>query len=214
LDFHIALKGVIIGLLISIPLGPIGVLIIQRTLNKGFISGIFSGLGAAVVDVIYAFMAGFGVSIIIDFINRHEFYIQILASIILTALGLHIYINTTVKKLRAKQLKSNSYVKDFFTVFGITFTNPLTLLVFLGIFAGTSILGTDPTFNIMVIAAFFIFCGCMAWWVILSILASLFRRKFGFRQLFWMNKITGLILIIIGVLVLITSFFPILKYFN
>lgn len=194
--------------MISIPLGPIGVIIIQRTLNKGFLSGIISGLGVAVVDVIYALIAFFGVSIIIEFINRNQFYLQILASIILIAIGLHFYFNTTVSKLKAKQAKSQSFVKDFLTIFGITFSNPLVLFVFLGIFASTSFFGNSPGFNRIGLVIFSIFCGAMIWWVILSILTSLFRKKFGFKKLFVMNKVTGIILSIIGAFFLITSFVP------
>ena len=91
LFFYTALRGILIGILVSAPMGPIGVLCIQRTLNRGRISGLFTGIGASISDLIYAILTGFGISMIIDFIESYELLIQIFGSIVLACFGLYIY---------------------------------------------------------------------------------------------------------------------------
>ena len=96
-----ALKGILIGVLVSAPMGPIGVLCIQRTLNKGRSSGLFTGVGASLSDLIYAMLTGFGLSMIIDFIENYELLIQILGSIVLAGFGVYIYRQNPAKNSRA-----------------------------------------------------------------------------------------------------------------
>lgn len=89
-------EGIAIGFLASVPLGPIGVLLIQRTLNKGRWSGLVSGLGAAFSDTIYAIIAVFSLSYVVTFIREQEFLIQIFATLLLIGLGVKIFITNPV----------------------------------------------------------------------------------------------------------------------
>ena len=93
-------KGILIGLLVSIPLGPIGVLVIQRTVNKSRIAGLLSGMGAALSDTLYAIVAGFSLTFVIDFIRVHEMMFQIVGAIVVLALGIHIFFKNPVSDLR------------------------------------------------------------------------------------------------------------------
>jgi threonine/homoserine/homoserine lactone efflux protein len=85
------IHGIIIGFLVSLPLGPIGVLVIQRTVNKSRRAGLFSGAGAALSDVIYAMIAGFSLTIVIDFIRQYQMLFQVVGAIAVMGLGLFIY---------------------------------------------------------------------------------------------------------------------------
>lgn len=97
------IKGFIIGCAVSIPLGPIGVLIIQRTVNKNPVSGFFSGVGAATSDTIYAIIAGFSLTYIINFIKQNQLAFQLFGAIILLLLGIHIFMKNPVKDIRRLQ---------------------------------------------------------------------------------------------------------------
>jgi threonine/homoserine/homoserine lactone efflux protein len=193
------LKGLLIGFLASIPMGPIGVLCIQRTLNKGRQSGFYSGLGAAAGDTVYSIIAGFGISIIISFIEERHIYFQIIGGIIIVILGLNIFYTNPAKQLKVQRLNQSSLIEDFLSVFFLTITNPMPFFFFLAMFAGLNIAGNDPLdllrIGIMVLG---IFIGSTTWWFVLSTVVSFFRHRFRLRSLWWMNKIAGIITFFLG----------------
>ena len=114
------LKGLLIGVFVSAPMGPIGVLCIQRTLNKGRITGLFTGIGAALSDLIYAVLTGFGISIILDFIENYELIIQILGSLVLAGFGIYIYRQNPAKNLNIKKQKTANHIQDLISAFFLT----------------------------------------------------------------------------------------------
>src|SRR5690554_1789953 len=123
------LEGMIVGFSASVPLGPIGVLCIQRTLQRGRLAGFFSGLGAAVSDTIYAVIAGFSLSFIVAFIEEQIFWIQIFGAVILFLLGAHIYRSNPAVQLRRQRRSKSSYLQDFVSTFLLTISNPLALFL-------------------------------------------------------------------------------------
>ncbi|MCG8579130.1 MAG: LysE family translocator [Bacteroidales bacterium] len=194
------IDGVIIGISASIPLGPIGVLVIQRTLNKGHLSGFVSGLGAALSDTIYAIIAGFSLSFIVGFIESQLLWIQIFGAIILIALGLKIFTTNPAIQLRKQKKKSTSLLQDFFSTFALTIANPLAVFLFMAFFAGFRVVGSENTGidNLLLIGG--VFAGAASWWLILSSLVNLFRSKINLRRLFWINKIAGSTIVVLVVL--------------
>jgi len=200
MDVGNIVDGVIIGVSASIPLGPIGVLVVQRTLNKGHLSGFVSGLGAALSDTIYAIIAGFSLSFIVGFIEAQLLWIQIIGAIILISLGLKIFMTNPAIQLRKQKKKSTSLIQDFFSTFALTVANPLAVFLFMAFFAGFRVVGAEKTAidNLLLIAG--VFAGAATWWLILSSLVNLFRSKINLRRLFWINKIAGSTIIILVVL--------------
>ncbi len=203
------IKGVIIGLAVSIPLGPIGVLIIQKTIQKGRLYGFISGMGAAVADTLYATIAALGLSVVINFIKAQEFYLQIIGSLFLVFLGARIYFNNPIKQIRA-QYKGGKrgMLGDFLSTFFLTASNPITVFVFVGIFAGALVFKAEPSLQDHLILIASVMLGCILWWFSLSTVINLFRKKFRLKQLFWINKISGIIIAILGLLALLASFEP------
>jgi threonine/homoserine/homoserine lactone efflux protein len=197
------IHGIIIGFLVSLPLGPIGVLVIQRTVNKSRRAGLFSGAGAALSDVIYAMIAGFSLTIVIDFIRQYQMLFQVVGAIAVMGLGLFIYTKNPVKDLRRHRRRGSTHFQDLASTFLLTFSNPLSIFVFLAIFASSGIvLNIDrPYYSAFIILG--IFVGAMSWWFSLSGVVSLFRHKINLRLLWWINKVAG-ILIILFVIVSIT----------
>lgn len=200
-------KGIIDGMLVgfsaSVPLGPIGVLCIQRTLQRGRLSGFVSGLGAASSDVIYAIIAGFSLSFIVTFIEEQFVWIQVFGSIILILLGWHIFRSNPAKQLRKQRSgkSKNSYLQDYVSTFLLTFSNPLAIFLFIAFFAGFGVVMTNSGIYGQLVLITGVFLGAAAWWFLLTSVVGFFRSAVNLRRLFWINRIAGatiIILVVIG----------------
>ncbi len=201
-------KGIIIGLSASIPLGPIGVLCVQRTLNKGRKSGFVSGLGAAAADGFYAIVAGFSVSIITDSIAEYQFYLRIIGSIILLFLGYKLIITNPAVQLR-KQLKKKrkGLFGDFISIFALTLSNPITLFVFAAVFAGFQVVDPSSKTVSVLILICGVLLGASLWWFTLSGIVSVLRHKFRLRRMLIINRVAGILVIAFGGFIIATLFF-------
>jgi len=136
-------KGLLLGFSVAAPIGPIGVLCINRTINKNFIAGFVSGLGAATADLIYGLIAGLGLTVISTFLINQKFWIQIIGLVFLFYIG----IKTIIKKdndIEFKSVTDKGLLKDYFSTLILTITNPMTILFFIAVFAG---LGLSDTLN-------------------------------------------------------------------
>ena len=193
----ILIKGIVVGLLASIPLGPIGILCIQRTLSRGRLSGFVSGIGAATVDTLYAAIAGFGITIIIDFVKEQQTILQIISGILVIIIGIRIYVTHPAKEIRLKK-QSNTLRKDYLTTLMLTLYNPLTLLAFIGVFTGFGFLNSQNGYTTHLILVSGVFIGAGIWWFILTYLASHFRNSFNLKGIMWLNRIAGIGLFIFG----------------
>lgn len=202
------LKGIIIGFLVSIPLGPIGILVIQRTVNKSRLAGLMSGMGAALSDTLYAVVAGFSLTFIIDFIRENELLFQAFGALVVLVLGIHIFFKNPVTDLRRNRLKGNTHFQDIISSFLVTISNPLTVFVFLAVFtsSGVAINMEKPYHSFFVILG--IFSGAFIWWFSLSGIVSLVKHKINLRILWWINKAAGIIIVLF---VLITIIFVVRK---
>ena len=123
----ILVKGFVIGIVVSAPLGPVGVLCIQRTLNKGRWYGFVTGLGASLSDIAYALLTGYGMSFVFDYINKNIFYLQLLGSIMLLAFGIYTFRSNPVQSIRPVSANKGSYFHNFITAFAVTLSNPLII---------------------------------------------------------------------------------------
>lgn len=189
------IQGVMIGFMASMPLGPIGVLCIQRTLYKGRWSGFASGLGAATSDFIYAVIAGFSVSLVVSFIEEYQQALTWLGAFILIGLGLKIFFSNPVKQMRKQQNKrSTGLLQDYGSTFALTFTNPLAIFLFLSLF---SIFGAVDSLIEQVVRMLGVGAGASLWWFTLVMLVGLFRKYFTLKRLYYMNKVAGAIIVLL-----------------
>ncbi|WP_209319656.1 LysE family translocator [Ancylomarina longa] len=213
MDFQYIFKGIIVGLMVSIPLGPIGVIIIQKTIHKGRLAGFISGLGAAIADMFYATVAAFGLGIVINFIKTQEFYLQLIGSIFLVYVGMRIFLTNPIKQIRgAKRSGKKGLLGDFLSIFFLTVSNPIAVFVFVAVFAGASIFGNNPTVRIELFLILGVLIGGSLWWYTLSTIINAFRRKFRLKQLFWINKISGIVIASLGFLAFLACFEPIKSF--
>ena len=191
------LRSVLIGISIAAPLGPIGVLCVRRTLAQGMVFGLATGLGAACADALFAALAGSGLALISSFLAGWQYWIHLVGGIFLCFLGIR-----TARSIPASitpQANRKGLAGAFGTTFFLTLTNPITMISFAGIFAGLglSTLGRSAaSVSTMVLG---VFIGSCLWWLFLSGATSLFRARFGARELLWVNRISGCIILAFGV---------------
>jgi threonine/homoserine/homoserine lactone efflux protein len=206
MDILLLVKGAIVGFLASIPLGPVGVLCIQRTINKGKTSGLYSGLGAAVVDMLYAVVAVLGLSFIIKFIEEQAIYFQFMGGIVLFILGIRIFYTNPVHQIRKHRRKKSNLIEDFFSVVVLTLSNPLAVFLFIAAFAGMGIVTANKTWFDSGLLIVGVFLGATFWWFLLTRTVNAFRKKFRLKQLWWVNKIAGAVIVLFGFFTVLSIF--------
>ncbi len=192
------LKGVIIGFSIAAPVGPIGVLCIQRTLARGQGYGLVSGIGAATADAIYGSIAGFGLTFISNFLVSHQVWFRLIGGGFLCYLGLKTLLKVPAE--RAASSRGGGFFGAYASTFFLTLTNPMTILSFAAIFAGLGIIHTSANYVSAAILVLGVFMGSAVWWFTLSGITSLFRTKFNSRRLRWVNRFSGVIIMGFGFL--------------
>lgn len=203
----LAIKGIIIGLCISVPLGPIGMLCVQRTLNRGRKFGIATGLGATLSDLVYTFITLFFLRFVIGFIETHYIIFQLVGTIIVIIFGYFIFKSHPSSQPQPNVKSKESMFGDFISAFGLTFSNPLILFVLMALFARFDFIAEKSTFTTYFVGISSILFGAFMWWLLLTYIVSHFRNKIGIRGLRLINIITGSIIILIGCVGLIMSFF-------
>lgn len=205
--FGVILRGFLIGLTASIPLGPIGVLCIQRTLSKNFKAGFVSGLGAASADSLYATIAFFSLSIVTSFIQENINVIKVVGGICIMVVGLKIFTTNPVVQIRRNRAGISTLWNDFISVFAITLANPAYILIFVALFAavGFSRASLGLTGGLAMIGGVMI--GTSSWWFVLTFVVNLIRKKFRPRHMLWINRIAGIAIITLGLLTSLLVFF-------
>lgn len=191
-------------------MGPIGMLIIQRTLSKGRWPAFFTGIGAALSDLLYCLLAGFGLSFITDIIERHQFALQIFGGIVLAAFGLFLFRKNPTRTLKTAEVDSRSYWSDFISGFFLTVSNPLILFFIIGLFARFNFILPEFLIFHYIWAYLMIFGGAMIWWYLVTFLVSKLRSRFNVRSLWLVNRIVGTVLMVmalVGVLFAIKDYF-------
>ena len=146
------LKGFIVGLFASVPLGPIGVLCIQRTLSKGRSSGFITGLGAAVSDTIFAAIALLSISYVQQLLSDYRYLVMIAGGVIVGIFGVKLFMTNPVKQIRRPKYGSRHYWQDFLSTVLMTISNPGAFFLMLGLFAfiGISRVEAEPPERIAV----------------------------------------------------------------
>ncbi len=203
---EILLKGIVLGLMVSMPLGPIGIILINRTIKRGFLSGFFSGLGLASADTILAILAGLGFTVIIGFLKEERLLITIIAGITIIGVGIKVFMSNPVKDFRNKEKGNKSLWRDFYSVFVLSITNPYTVFIFVAFFSGIHIAGNVRPEQMPFSLFPGVFLGAIAWWFFLSYFLSRFKKKIRLRRIVMINKAGGITIIIIGIIVLLSVF--------
>ena len=199
-SIEIFLKGLIVGLIVSAPMGPIGVLCVQKTINKGRFQGFMSGLGAATADTSYAVLAAFGVTFITDFLTEHQLFFQIAGVATLLYLGFKMLLKNPIGEYRYyRSPKRSGLIGDYISVFFLTASNPLTIIFFGAAFSMLNLMSDGNSFNDGMPLVSGILCGAVLWWFTLTYVVDIFRKHFRLRSIVWLNRISGIIIIVLSI---------------
>ena len=203
----IVFKGLLIGIIASAPMGPVGVLCVQRTLNKGRWYGFVTGCGAALSDMIYAGITGLGMGLVIDFVNNdtNRFYLQIAGSLMLLGFGMYTYRIDPTRKLRTPGQNKGTLTHNAITAFLVTLSNPLIVFLFMALYAQFAF-GLQLDKPIEMIAGFVsIVGGALLWWWGLTWLIDQIRTKFSTDGIKLINKIIGMVVMVCSVIILLAT---------
>lgn len=193
---QLVLKGLIVGIIISAPMGPVGILCIQRTMKKGRIFGIATGAGAALSDFLYALMTGMGMHFVIEFIEYGPtlFWLKLMGSVMLLIFGIHTYLQDPRKGMRAKMKRKGTLFYNFISGFGLTISNPLIIFLFIALFnMFTFVIPANPFGQ--AIGYLSIIAGAMLWWLGLTYVITKMKDNFGLRGILYLNRSIGSIVI-------------------
>ena len=202
MDIQLFLRGLLIGFSIAAPVGPIGVLCIRRTLAEGRTFGFVSGLGAATADAFYGSVAGLGLTLVSSFLIGQQSWLRLIGGTYLCYLG--------YKTLRSKPSETAASVKGrgiigaYGSTLFLTLTNPMTILSFAAIFAGLGAGAAAGDYLAAIALIVGVFVGSCAWWLILVALTSIFRSRLNTTGLGWVNRISGSIIAVFGLIVLLS----------
>jgi threonine/homoserine/homoserine lactone efflux protein len=195
------LKGVLVGIIIAVPTGPVGVLCIRRTIFHGRVAGFVSGLGAATADAIFGIIAGFGLSVISELLLDYQQWLRIGGAVFLLFLGINAFASDPLEGTQ-NQRDPEDLIADFASTFVLTITNPITILAFLAIFAGIGFSGVQATLSRAAILVLGVWIGSLLWWAALAFGAGAMRVSFDRRHLVWIHRGSGGILVFSGVALL------------
>jgi threonine/homoserine/homoserine lactone efflux protein len=191
------LKGLVVGIIIAVPVGPVGIMCLRRTILEGKLAGFISGLGAATADAMFGFIAAFGLTFISDLLIGYHQWLRIVGGLYLLYIGGRALLTAPEVKTGTEP-DAESLLRDFLSSFALTLTNPITILVFLGIFSAIGLSGERATLSRAAILVLGVWLGSLLWWLALSFgLGSLFR-SFEPRHLRWINRGSGTILLLSG----------------
>ncbi len=197
---NILFYGILIGVLVSAPMGPVGMLIIQRTLNKGRWPAFFTGIGAALSDLAYCLITAFGLSFIGDFIDTNQSIIQIFGSLVIVGFAIYLFQRNPARVL-TKPTNTNrlSMCRDIITGFLFTAANPLIIFFIIGLYGRFNFL--LPEYQALHFVAGFgsIIIGALLWWYFITSVVNLMRNRFNVRAMWILNKVIGTILMIMAI---------------
>jgi threonine/homoserine/homoserine lactone efflux protein len=196
----IFLKGLVVGFLVATPVGPIGLLCIQRTLSEGKMHGLISGLGAATADAIYGLIAALGLTVISNFLVEEQLWLRLFGGLFLCYLGVRTFLS---KSANTPSVSAPSHIGNYGSTFLLALTSPITILVFAAVFAGLGAVSSGAHYFYVGLSVAGVFTGSALWWFILCGAAGILRKKIGYDRLTHLNKISGIIITVFGLAILL-----------
>ena len=197
------LKGFVIGMIIAVPVGPIGLLCVNRTLSRGPLYGLVSGLGVATADAVSGGVVALGLTFVSSFLIAKMIWLRLIGGIFLCYLGFKIFA-TEPKPQSMIDKENKNLLAAYASTFLLTFSNPLTLLSFVAIYAGGGVEDLSAHRLLASVLTVGIFCGSASWWVVLSGGMPVVRVMFTHDGLRWVHRVSGAIIAGFGVIILLS----------
>lgn len=200
-----------IGVFLSAPMGPIGILCVQRTLNKGRNSGFFTGVGAAASDLFYCLLTGLGISLVTDFIADHVNILQVVGSIILIVYAIYMIVHNPVSQIKESLDQREDHWRDMVTGFLFTLSNPLIMFLIIPLFARFGFPLPEYKFYHIILGYAFIVVGALLWWAVITFFVDKVRTHFNIRSMWLINRIIGIIVLLLSIYGLATGLYAYLQ---
>jgi threonine/homoserine/homoserine lactone efflux protein len=207
---YLAVSGIVIGILVAFPIGPVNIICIRRTLSFGTLNGFVSGLGAAAGDGVFAIVTGFGLTAVSQLIEGLSIPLQLIGGALLLYFGWHTFFtNPHLKDVDNKLVSGNqngrsSMAGAMASTFALTITNPATMLGFASLIAGVGALAgvKEVSFWSTSVLVGGVCAGSALWWLVLTTTIGLLHAKIDDTVLHYINMISGFIIAAFGVVVL------------
>ena len=214
---NMIIKGLIIGVVVSAPMGPVGILCVQRTLNKDRWCGFVTGLGGAVSDVIYALMTGLGMSFIMDTIESPNvaFWIKAIGSVLLFLFGFFTFRSNPVERVKPVSHNKGTLFHNFLSGFFVTVSNPLIIFLFIAMYGQLTFIlpeNVEMGWLLQIIGYLFIIVGAIGWWFFLTWIIDKVRNRFNVRGIWMINRIIGSVVMAVSILILLHTIRDYFKY--
>lgn len=190
-------QGLIIGFSIAAPVGPIGLLCIRRSLAEGRLAGLVSGLGAATADALYGILAALGITAITDLLLGYQRPLQFIGGLFLVYLGIAIMRSNPATDA-ANPARAKSLFAAYSSTLALTLANPITILSFLGLFAGLGVVGDQQSPFAAFTLVVGVFLGSAAWWLVLSSAANALGQRLHSGSLRLLNLTSGALIAAFG----------------
>ncbi|AND84962.1 LysE family transporter [Clostridium tyrobutyricum] len=203
-------RGILIGLIVGMPIGPIGAICLKNTITFGRKYGLICGFGSAFADSIYAFLVSFGLMIITKFIFLYQSYFHIIGGIILICFGIYISLKANSNVKNESISNSNSLFKGFISTFLLALSNPATIFSFIAIFTALHLVNISADINSKIILIIGVFIGSMLWWFILIFTTFKFNNKLNVKSTSIVDNILSFIVILSGIIIFLGAF----KFFH
>ena len=210
--FTIIYSCIIIGIFLSAPMGPIGILCVQRTINNGRKSGFCTGIGAAISDLFYCLLTGLGLSIVINFIEKHDDLLQIIGSVFLMLYAIYMIIHIPKPRVSDdnKGAKDGA-TQDIVTGFLFTLSNPLIIFLIFPLFARFNFASEEYHWYHYILGYAAIAFGALLWWWVITYFVDKVRSRFNEGSMRMINRIIGGIMLCVSLYGLFTG---LKEYFN
>ena len=196
MDLGLFIQGMIVGLTLAVPVGPISLVCIHRTVAGGRLHGIFSGLGVATSDSFYAAVAFLGLTAVSGLIIGHQTAFRLVAGIALVLVGIQVF--RSIPAAIRDGANPDSYLKDYLSLLAIAAANPLTIIYFITILPGFGVVAHGTTLIAAVPFVAGIFLGSAAWWIILCGSLGSVRSRLTVDNLRWINNASGVLITVFG----------------
>ncbi|NNJ11812.1 LysE family transporter [Chloroflexales bacterium ZM16-3] len=197
MDTGFLLRGLVVGVAIAAPVGPIGVLCIRRTLADGRATGFASGMGAATADLIYGTVAALGLTAVAGLLEGVSLWTRLLGGLFLCYLGVRTLLEAPSERPAAAGARG--LLGAYASTFALTITNPATIIAFAAVFAGMGAASGVSGYGDTLLLVAGVFSGSALWWLLLSGGVSLLRSRVTPTALRWVNRSAGLIILGFGV---------------
>lgn len=201
--YIIFIKAFVVGLILAVPVGPMALLCIQRTLRFGFLTGFVTGIGIAAADSLYGLVGILGLSVVSEFLLRYQTILQLLGALFLGFLGIRILFESNKIAKTGAMPEHKGYWAAVVSAFFLTLSNPMTVLAYIAVMAGMQIDASEVKHPWVFVWP--VFLGSFAWWFFLSAMAKLLKKRLQEQHMHRVGMISGVLLIIFALFVVASA---------